>query len=86
MSTNKMSALCGFVAGIAVTVAIGASSTSSPGRYQITGAANYLAVIDTVTGKVWAGNFNQLGPGAPASEFRTCPQAGGDFFKEKADQ
>ena len=80
------SALCGFAAGVVVTFALGASNTSSSvGRFQITAAANYLAVVDTQTGQVWAGNFNQLGPGASALEFRNCPQSSGDLFKSKTD-
>ncbi len=84
MTIDMKSIFCGFVAGVGITLALGASTTSTgPGRFQITGAANYLAVIDTQTGKVWAGNFNQLGPGAQGMEFRTCPQSNGEFFKAK---
>ncbi len=86
MNINMKSAVCGFAAGVGITLALGASTTSTgPGRFQVTGAANYLAVIDTQTGKVWAGNFNQLGPGAQGLDFRICPQSGGEFFKEKID-
>ncbi len=86
MQEKMKYALYGFVAGAAIMVAVGASNNpSGPGRFQITAAANYMAVLDTVTGQVWAGNFNQLGPAAGAMEFRTCPQGSGDFFKVKAD-
>lgn len=85
MKKNVTSALCGFGLGIGVTLALGASTASAPARFQITAAANYLAVIDTVTGQVWAGNFNQLGPSGAALDFRNCPQSSGDFFKPKAD-
>ncbi len=86
MNISMKSAFGGFAAGVGITLAVGASTTSSPpGRFQITGAANYLAVIDTETGKVWAGNFNQLAPGAQGLDFRTCPQSNTDFFKEKVE-
>ena len=86
MNKTIKGALCGFVIGVGITLALGASTTSTPpGRFQITSGANYMAVIDTVTGQVWAGNFNQLGPGGAAIEFRTCPQGSGDFFKPKAE-
>lgn len=76
--------LGGFVLGVGLTLALGAGTNSnSNGRFQITSAANYMAVLDTETGQVWAGNFNQLGPGGAALEFRNCPQAGGDFFGAK---
>ncbi len=74
----------GFILGIGLTLALGAANNSnSNGRFQITSAANYMAVLDTETGQVWAGNFNQLGPGAAGLEFRNCPQAGSDFFSIK---
>ena len=86
MKATIKSALCGFAVGVGITLAVGAATTSTPpGRFQITGAANYLAVIDTQTGQVWAGNFNQLGQGAPALEFRTCSQCNGDLFKAKCE-
>ena len=86
MKATIRSALCGFAVGVGITLALGASSaSSSAGRFQITAAANYLAVIDTQTGQVWAGNFNQLGQAAPALEFRNCPQYNGDLFKAKTD-
>ena len=86
MNAAIKGSLFGFAAGLAVTLAIGASTTSTPpGRFQITGADNYFAVIDTETGQVWAGNFNQLGQGAPAVEFKNCPQSTGDFFRPKTD-
>lgn len=86
MKTNMKSALCGFAIGVGITLAVGASNGSrSPGRFQITAAANYLAVVDTETGQVWAGNFNQLGPGGAALDFRTCPQSMGEFFRAKTD-
>lgn len=84
MKVSIKSALCGFAVGIGIMLAIGASSTStSSGRFQITGSANYLAVIDTETGQVWAGNFNQLGQSAPALEFKNCPQSIGDLLRPK---
>ncbi len=86
MNLAVKSALGGFAAGVVITLGLGASTTSTPpGRFQMTGAANYLAVIDTQTGQVWAGNFNQLGPGAPGLEFRNCPQSTGDLFRAKTD-
>ncbi len=86
MHKSIQGALCGFAAGVGIMLAIGASNNSSaPGRFQITAAANYMAVLDTTTGQVWAGNFNQLGPAAAAMDFRNCPQSGADFFKAKAD-
>ncbi len=86
MNTAFKGALGGFAVGVGLMLALGASSpSSSTGRFQITAAANYMAVLDTQTGQVWAGNFNQLGPGGQALEFRTCPQAGGEFFRPKAD-
>ena len=86
MNTTIRGGLFGFAAGICLMFALGASSTSTPpGRFQITGAANYLAVIDTETGQVWAGNFNQLGQGTPGMEFRNCPQSPGDLFRPKTD-
>lgn len=85
MKNNITSALCGFGLGIGVTLALGASTSSAPGRFQIAAGANYMGVIDTITGQVWAGNFNQLGPSGAALEFRNCPQSSGDFFKSKAD-
>lgn len=79
-------ALCGFGAGVGIMFATGAAnSTSGTGRFQITAAANYMAVVDTTTGQVWAGNFNQLGPAAAAMDFKNCPQSGADFFRAKAD-
>lgn len=86
MNANLGIGLGGFAAGVALMLGLGASSTSTPpGRFQITSAANYVAVIDTETGQVWAGNFNQLGPGAPALEFRNCPQSTGDLFRSKTE-
>ena len=86
MNTTIKSALCGFAVGVGVMLALGAASNSSPnGRFQITAAGNYMGVVDTVTGQVWAGNFNQLGPSGPPLDFRTCPQSNGDFFKSKID-
>lgn len=86
MKINMTSALGGFALGVGIMLAVGAGTGSrQPGRFQITGAANYLAVVDTETGQVWAGNFNQLGPSSPAMDFRNCPQSGGDFFKPKAE-
>jgi len=86
MKVITKSALYGFAVGVGITLALGASSTSSSvGRFQVTAAANYLAVIDTQTGQVWAGNFNQLGPGGAAFEFRNCPQSNGDLFRAKTD-
>ncbi len=86
MKKTVTSALCGFGLGIAVTLALGAASTvPTSARFQIAAAANYMAVIDTITGQVWAGNFNQLGPNGSALDFRNCPQSSGDFFKPKAE-
>jgi hypothetical protein len=86
MKIDIKSALGGIAIGMGIMLALGASTSSTPpGRFQITGAANYLAVVDTETGRVWAGNFNQLGPASPALEFRNCPQSSGDFFKTKTD-
>ncbi len=86
MNTTIKGGLFGFAAGVALTLALGASTTSTPpGRFQITGTANYLAVIDTETGQVWAGNFNQLGQGAPGMDFKNGPQSTGDFFRSKTD-
>ena len=82
MNGTMKGAVCGFAVGVGITLALGAATESS-GRFQITSASNYMAVIDTHTGQVWAGNFNQLGPSSPAMDFRTCPQSSGDFFKPK---
>ncbi len=84
MNRTTKSALAGFALGVGLTLALGASNNSnSHARFQITSAANYLAVLDTETGQVWAGNFNQLGPGASGLEFRNCPQSGSDIFAVK---
>ena len=84
MSKNVKIGLGGFILGVGLTLALGAATNSTThGRFQITSAANYVAVVDTETGQVWAGNFNQLGPGAQGLEFRNCPQSGGDFFSAK---
>jgi hypothetical protein len=80
------SALCGLAVGILVMLATGAAFPSSPMRYQIAGAANYFMVVDTTTGQVWGGNFNQLGTGSAALEFRNCPQSSGDFFQPKVEK
>ncbi len=81
------SVLGGLAIGVIVMLVAGASSPSYPyGRYQIAGAANYFMVLDTTTGQVWAGNFNQLGQGSPAMEFRNCPQSSGDFFQPKLEK
>ncbi len=86
MNTTIKSALGGFAAGVGITLALGAAATTnSTGRYQITAASNYLAVIDTLTGQVWAGNFNQLGQGSMAMEFKNCPQNVGDLFRPKGE-
>jgi hypothetical protein len=84
LKIDLKSLLSGVAAGVGVTIALGASTNSTPsGRFQITGTANYLAVIDSETGQVWAGNFNQLGQGSPGFDFRNCPQSSGDLFRPK---
>ncbi len=68
--------LVAFVAGILVTAAVGAASSSAQvGRYQVAGTGQQGLVIDTVTGQVWQNYFppNQ-GSGDP------------DFFKPKLGQ
>jgi hypothetical protein len=81
------SLLCGLTLGVLATLAIGA--TTAPyqgGRFQIAGAANFFMVVDTSTGQVWGGNFNQLAQGTPAQEFKTCAQSSGDFFQSKLEK
>jgi hypothetical protein len=46
--------LVAFLAGILVTLAVGAASPSvQVGRYQVGGTSQQGLVIDTVTGQVW---------------------------------
>jgi hypothetical protein len=53
------SAGVGLLAGILVTLTIGAASkvTGPVGRFQITGTHSHALVIDTATGQVWRGFF-----------------------------
>lgn len=54
------SALVGVAAGVALTLCLGATTSTlsgSVGRFQMGATAGHAFVIDTATGKVWAGNF-----------------------------
>jgi hypothetical protein len=65
------STLVAFLAGILVTIAVGAASSSvQVGRYQVAGTGQQGLVIDTVTGQVWQHYFapNQGGSDADFSK------------------
>ncbi len=52
------SALVGLAVGVVAILALGAASPSSSiGRYRVAGNTPYFLLVDTTTGKVWAGNF-----------------------------
>jgi len=58
---NFKSALCGLVAGVLATLAIGAGTYSSAtGRYQVATEGNVALVIDTQTGKVWMKGWQSM--------------------------
>ena len=56
---DLMSALIGIVAGVIVTLTLGAAAkvNGPTGRFQITGTHSHALVIDTATGQVWRGFF-----------------------------
>jgi len=53
------SALAGVLAGVIVTLTIGAAGKANgpTGRFQIAGTHSHALVIDTATGQVWKGFF-----------------------------
>ena len=62
--THTKSILIGLLAGIVVTIAVGAGlpTNREVGRYQVAGAGNGNAVIvDTVTGQSWQYGFGNNG-------------------------
>jgi hypothetical protein len=60
------SALCGLALGVLAMLVIGAAEPSNqPGRYQVAGGAGSFAVVDTVTGQVWAANTASLNAPQP---------------------
>lgn len=80
---DPISILLGLGSGVLVMLATGATTSQPVGRYQIAGAANYFMLVDSATGQVWGGNFNQLGQGQPGLEFKPCVQNAGSFFEAK---
>jgi len=84
LSLDAKTLLFGVAIGVGIMFVVGASTSTPPGRYQITSAGNYLAVLDSETGQVWAGNFNQQGTNAAAVPFKNCPQSSGDVFHPKS--
>ena len=56
---DLMSALIGIVAGVIVTLTLGAAAkvNGPTGRFHITGTHSHALVIDTATGQVWRGLF-----------------------------
>jgi hypothetical protein len=72
---DTKSILIGLLAGVAVTLVVGAAiPTNQVGRYQIAGAGNHAVIVDTVTGQVWQGYM-------PSMEGSTDA----DFFKVKVE-
>ena len=66
------SALVGVLAGVIVTLTMGAAVNGPTGRFQIAGIHSHALVIDTATGQVWRGFF-------PTGSGNTD----GDFLKPK---
>lgn len=70
------STLLGLALGVLGLLALGAASPSSQiGRYRLTGSTPYFLLVDTVTGKVWSGNFQQ-----------GLRNTDSDFFSHKTDE
>ena len=58
MKIDLKSTAIGLLIGILAIVALGAGSPASQvGRYRIEGSTPYFLLVDTVSGQVWAGNF-----------------------------
>lgn len=65
------SATIGLLAGILLTVTMGAAAkvTGPVGRYQIAGTHSHAFVMDTSTGQVWRGYFPAAGGGSTDGDF-----------------
>jgi len=63
---DPKSALFGLAAGVLAMLALGAAPAPAPnqtGRYRLEGSTPYFMLVDTITGQVWTGNFqNGLKP------------------------
>ncbi len=63
------STLLGVAIGVIGLLALGADSPSNQvGRYRTEGSMPYFLLTDTVTGQVWAGNF-QTGSKSTDADF-----------------
>ena len=72
---DTKSILIGLLAGVAVTLVVGAAlPINQVGHYQVAGAGNHAVIIDTVTGQVWQSYM-------PPMEGSTDA----DFFKVKVE-
>jgi hypothetical protein len=66
------SVLMGTIIGIAVTVAIGATTNSQPfGRFQVGCTGNHAIILDTATGQAWTGFFSSSGGRSDGERFFT---------------
>ncbi len=76
MKIDLKSTLLGLALGVLALVALGAGSPSSQvGRYRLAGSTPYFLLVDSETGKVWAGNFQQ-----------GLKNTDADFFSNKTEQ
>ena len=83
VTIDVKSLVVGVAIGLGIMFGLGASTSVSSGRYQITSSGIYLAVLDSETGQVWAGNF--VPPTANAAAvFKNCPQSNGELFHVKS--
>ena len=56
------SLLCGLTIGVLAMFAIGATEPSNPvGRYQVSTAAGFVAIVDSQTGQAWGANLASPG-------------------------
>ena len=56
------SLLCGLAIGVLAMFAVGATTSTAPGRFQIAGSPPIFLLVDTTTGKVWTSNFSAARP------------------------
>jgi hypothetical protein len=70
------STLLGLALGIIAMLALGATVSTSPGRYQVAATPSLALMVDTATGKTWLMHFdNSINPKGSDP----------DFFTQKTD-
>ena len=58
LKLDLKSIVAGLVLGVVVMCAVGAGTPKTDtGRYRLAGSTPYFLLVDSVTGQVWAGNF-----------------------------